>query len=173
MRVTNGTRDGSGIADKFKFPNAVDSQFEVQATLLIPSATVLHAIMVDAASATVAHKAMAFTMTIGGVEVTCNCVLVSARHSASRGELQTIDVTLRSQGTPTKPVTAGSIYTMAITGSAATTFWLDTEAGQYGLTGAKLPAICTECSFSFSNGSIVENDFTFEIQGAPTLTTSS
>lgn len=173
VKITNQTADGSGLADLWKFPVAVGSSIEISASLKIPYASASSSILTDAASSAVADRNMAFTMTVGGIPVTCNCILQSARHSGERGGLQMIDVVLKGRGTPSAPTSPASIYVTAITGSAYALVWLDTGAGTYGTSSVKLPSIITDCSFTFSNGSIVENDFTFAIQGAPTYGASS
>jgi hypothetical protein len=65
------------------------------------------------------------------------------------------------------------IYATAFTGDAVLSLVLDTEAGQYGTSGTPLVGIITSMQISFALDQIVEVSITLEIQGKPTVTTSS
>ena len=170
VKVVNATADGSGVADKFTYPNAVGSTITMTGKLLVP--TVIHALLTAAMSATITTRNVALVITIGGITVTAPMLLASVVHTATRGGLQELDITLSGRGTPTTPATPASIYVTAITGTAACTIWADTGAGQYGLTGARIPCIIEECSFDFADGAIVTNSWKFGLQGTVAYATT-
>lgn len=173
IKVSNPSAEGKGIADKFAYPNAVGGRtIEITGTLLVPSATVLNALMTKASSATIADHSMAFTMTIGSDTFTFDAMLASCAHSGERGGLQELNVTLRGTATPSSPTGSG-IYGVAITGDALLSLVLDTEAGQYGTSGSPLSCFVSGLDISFNDGAINEATFTLEVQGTPTVTTSS
>jgi hypothetical protein len=173
LKFSNPSAEGKGLADKFAYPNAVGGRsIEFTGSLLVPSATVLHALMTKAASATVSDKSVAMSLTIGSETYACNMVLGNVTHQGERGGLQELSVTMKGAAAPSSP-TGTTIYGVAITGDAILSLQLDTEAGQYGTSGTPLPCFCSGLDISFSDGAIVETSLTLEVQGTPTVTTSS
>ena len=172
IKITNPSTEVKGISDKWSYPQAVGGRsMEISGQLMVPAATVLNALMTKASSATVSDHTLAFTSTIGGDTFAVDTILLNATHSAERGEVQQLDVQLKSSGTPSG--TGSGIYTVAITGDALLSIVLDTEAGQYGTGGAALVALVTSMDITFSDGAVVEVSLTLEVQGQPTVTASS
>lgn len=172
IRQTNPSAEGKGLADKWSFPNAVGGRkYELSGTLLVPSATALHALMTAAGSETIGDHTIATTMTIGSDTFACSCAIQNATHTGERGGLQEVSISLTGAATPG---TVGSgLYGVAITGDALLSLVLDTEAGQYGTSGTPLTCFVSSMEISFADGQIVETSLTLEVQGRPTPTTST
>jgi hypothetical protein len=163
LRILNNHGDGSGLADKDEFPNAMDCSIEVQASFLIPSADSAIALMADANNDTLSNRNKTVSITVGGIAYVVPMILGTAKHSAKRSDFQMLDITLSSRGAATGP-TGSNLYVSTVTGDALITVAATTGAGAYAGTG-----LISSLDVSLQDGQIVSNSGVIDMQGKWTI----
>lgn len=161
ISVTTKSEDGSGVADKFTFPNSVGTDIEIRGTLFITT-TALD--VTTAGSGTLANLKVACTVTINANAVVISGLIKSAVHKVTRDGIQRWDVTISLRGSGSLAAAGQTILVDAITGDGIVTYSLATGANTYAGN-----ALITRAAVSWSNGSVIKDRFDFEGQGTPTL----
>ena len=170
LRITNKTKDGSGWADRFKYPDLLGTSWEWSGSLLIPSGTVLQPHM-SAHLGALSAQNVVVAWTVGSLVFSSPAHMKTVGHKVAREDFQTVDMSLSGRGTPTNPST-GSLIALALLGTGACNLYASTGAGKYGTSGTPLAVVLTEATLTVNDGAIVETDFSFEVQSTPTIVTS-
>lgn len=170
ITVNNEAAEASGVNELNQFGQLVSSTWEISGELLVPSATMLHALLVRSTSAVIADHIVAVSCTVAGVTFTGTAAL----HVTSAGnaaQLSTLSVRLTNSGNLTAP-TGTSLLAVAMTGTALTDLHLDTGFGRIGLAATRIPALITSATVRITDAAIVENEFEFRLQAPEALSSS-
>ncbi len=163
--ATTESRDRSGIADAYQFPNATRTQVEVRTEkLVIVSAPFVESLM----TGSISSFNVTATITFAGSAFSCPMSIKSARHSISRDELQMEEVVLTLAGTPTGP-SDSSLLGNILLGTSLVSLSAATGGGTYA-TGTGQTALIDRLTTSFKNAALVQQTGTLTMQGAGTWT---
>jgi hypothetical protein len=169
--VRNEAAEASGLADLVWFGQLVKSETTITGQLIVPTATTLHALLQKSYSSTAGDHIVAGAVTIAGEAITGNFA-ISAKASGNSGQLQTLDVELKSSGNLTGP-TGTSLLAVAMTGTAAVDLHLDTGFGKLGTTAARIPAIITSVRIDVQDAQVISAEYEFRLQASENLAASA
>ena len=170
ITVNNEAAEASGVNELLQFGQLVSSTWDISGELLVPSATMLHALLVRANSAVPADHLVAVSCTVAGVNFAGTAAL-HVTSAGSAGQLTTLSVRLVGSGVMAAP-TGASLLAIAMTGTALTDLHLDMGHGRIGVAATRIPALITSATVTLSDAAIVTNEFNFRLQAAEALTTS-
>jgi hypothetical protein len=122
--------------------------------------------MTAGVSSTLTDKQCAIAMTLGGIAFAGPGEYGNLVHGGQVGEFQTMKMSVASRGALTSPTTPASIYVICTTGTCLLDFYLETGAGEYGASAAKLSGIVETFNTGFADGQINSVDGSVAIQGA-------
>jgi hypothetical protein len=168
ITVSNGVKDGSGVADRKRYPHLVPpTSLQIEGDFLINAASgVQNAEFVRAASAgSLADKTAAYAINAGGVQFSGNATIQRAEHVLEMDELQMYSATLKGKGTPT--VSGHALIVSAATGTGSTGYAITTGANVYSGT-----AVIVEAVLNIRDAALLRADFRLQVFGAPTVTAS-
>jgi hypothetical protein len=174
-------QEGSAVNDLFKWPVVTKTDFTLDGKLIIPTAAlgtdnVSHVISPAWASTTIGDKNMIFSMIINGVTIALPMVIQSFTHAFTQADLVAYDITMKGQDpyTGTYPTTPTGTTTLLEKGlndpGTAIAFALTSHASEGVAYSGN--AVYSGMSFSFDDGTVITNDFTFVSQGAVTAPTN-
>ncbi len=160
VTVTNRVQDGSGLATRDEFPNAVGASMTISTKHLVPYADTEIAMLTDALSGDPDDRQVTIVLTLDTVAISAPMRLQSLTVAARKEEFLTYDAEFVSAGTPTSP-TGSTLYGAAITGDGLISVSADIGVGTLAGTG-----VISELSFQFDDAKIIRNSGTIDIQGA-------
>lgn len=169
--VRNEAAEASGLADLVWFGQLVKSETTITGQLLVPNTTALHALLQKAYSSVASDHLVAGAITVAGEAIT-GAFALSAKASGNAGQLQTLDVELKSSGNLTGP-TGASLLAVAMTGTAAVDLHLDTGFGKLGTPAARIPGIITSVRIDAQDAQVISAEYEFRLQANETLTASA
>lgn len=167
IRLTVPIGDGSGLADKFEYPNVVGARrIEITAETKVLSNATAVTMLTDARSTTVTDWNMANVLaTFGtGMAFDLPMVLASVGHSFERDGLQMVKATYKLRGTPGTVPTAITLYSVAFSGDGLIS--LSAAAGFDTWSGT---GVVTSLDIAFGNGQLLKVSGELAIQGQPGL----
>lgn len=161
LNVTTHSSEGSGIKDKFTFPNSISTDIELRGTLMV---TTVATELVTIGGATLANLKVACTLTINGQSFVMSGLITNATLKATSDGVSEYDVTVKLRGSGSIAVAGQTILVDAITGDAIVTYSLVVEGST--IAGN---ALILSASVDFADGQLLRERFEFEGQGTPTF----
>ena len=167
ISAKNNHNSGAGIADTWKFPNALSRDWNISTRRFIPFATLLDEMMDDFVTGAISAVDVVVALTIGVNAYSAPMTLESLAHEANTGDFQFMSGVFKNRGAPTSPTGSASLIATAFAGDALISLAADTEAGQWSGTG-----IIESLDVKFEDEQLIMNSGVIAIQGAPTYVTS-
>ena len=167
IEVTTVTKERSGIAAAYKFPNPTRTKIQVSCDLLtVTNGTTAFAEFANMLTDTVTGFNVAVAITFAGEAYVCPMNLKYGKATWARDEMTMENLVLTGQGTPTGPSDSTLLgNTLIGTGLVALDF---VNSGGEFKTGSGQSALITRLSTQFSDAQLIEQTGTFAIQGAMT-----
>lgn len=166
LDVSTKSKEGSGLAEVWKSPDATGTGFKLTSNNIIASSTLLVPQMVKAAQNGVSQLPVQVLFTAGSFNLSLACLLNTAGHKGDVDDLQELSLGWETRGTPTT-VAGATLLQNILTGAAEITHVLNTGAGNYSGT-----SIIDSAKISVGDEKIVKESYRFSLEGALTLVSS-
>lgn len=163
-KVTNAVQDGSGAAAFDEFPNAVGSDFSINATRFLASSETSIAQLTKLISSTASDREVTATLTIGGFVLSLPMLLTSGKHDVMRDQLDKFSIGAKKRKGDISLTTVGSTTSLpyvAIKGDAIISLAATTGPVTYSGTG-----IITELTGKLADRQLTKLSGTLAMQGA-------
>jgi hypothetical protein len=149
ISFTNGTSDGSGMRDRWQYPNYVGgSEIRTSGTAFVPFSSSQYELITNINSGTAANRAVSTDINFGADRLTMEMQLISANLVNAAGAITTVPFELVGNGAPTSPSTS-TLFGRALTGTEANSLFtaeVDTGAGVYTLDEAIIQSMTVTAS---------------------------
>ncbi|MCC7229254.1 MAG: hypothetical protein IT203_02605 [Fimbriimonadaceae bacterium] len=162
LSVTTEKKFSDGVADLFRWPQALTTKYEVTAEKFITDNADFMEIAL--ANNITSVQAVLIITAGSGLSITLPVTLTAASHSIKSGSLQMENVTIKNNGTPTS-VSGDTMMVEIMTGDAYLAWAADSGGSQYSGN-----AILDSARFKIDNGALIKSSFTFANQGRPSFT---